>query len=89
MNFLTASNLILSLLPIISNVIKQVEELNKTPGNGKAKLELALVLIREIYNAANPPESFDSIRAKVEGTIAALVTFYNTIGAFVKAVKAA
>lgn len=89
MNFLNAAQLILPLLPIITDAVKQVEALNATPGNGSHKLQLVMVVVKSIYEASNPPEPFSSIEGKVSDVVSALVTFYNNIGAFVRAVKVA
>lgn len=88
MNLLTLSNTILTLLPVITNTVQAVEAASNTPGNGSAKLQLALGIIKPIYEATNPPVPFDQIVANITSIIAALVTFYNNIGTFVKSVKA-
>lgn len=89
MNFLNAAQLILPLLPIITDAVKQVEALSTTPGNGSHKMQLVMVVVKSIYEASNPPAPFSDIEGKVVDVISALVTFYNNIGAFVRAVKAA
>lgn len=91
MNLIKTSQVILMLLPIITDVVKRVEAENTAPGAGKQKLKLALDLIEIIYEAARQEgmESFGSIKGKVEAIVASVVVFYNAIGAFKKAVKAA
>lgn len=89
MNIAKAAQLILALVPVISAAVKQVEAENTKPGNGKEKLQLALAIVKAVYDATNPEESFDGLASKVTSIIAALVTFYNSIGSFVKSVKAA
>jgi hypothetical protein len=89
MNLSAISNVILTLLPVISDTVKAVEGQSSTPGNGKAKLDLALAIIKPLYDASSPVVPFDQIVGHVTAVIGALVTFYNSVGAFVKAAKAA
>lgn len=89
MNVITAAQLILSLLPVITDVVKQVEAMNTSQGNGAQKLQLALTLVKAVYDSTNPAEPFDSIKGKVESVIGAVVTFYNTVKAFSHGTKAA
>lgn len=88
MNLLSISNIILTLLPVVSDTVKNVEAL-QGQGNGQAKLQLALAIIKPIYEATNPPQSFDSIVGHVTAVIGALVNFYNQIHAFTTTAKAA
>ena len=87
MNILSTANVILTLLPIISDTVKNVEAAVGS-GNGAQKLQLALSIIKPIYNASNPPVPFDSLSAHVTEVIAALVTFYTSIKAFTKSTQA-
>jgi hypothetical protein len=88
MNIAATAQVILTLLPVISDTVKNVEAAVGA-GNGSQKLQLALDVIKSIYNASNPPVSFDSIVGHVTEVIAALVTYYNSIRAFVKTVQQA
>jgi hypothetical protein len=83
MNIINTANIILTLLPVVSDTVKNVEAAVGS-GNGSQKLALALAIIKPIYNASNPPVAFDSIVAQITEVIAALVTFYNQIKAFTK-----
>jgi hypothetical protein len=69
--------------------VKAVEAESQTPGNGQAKLQLALDIIKSVYDASSPVMPFDQVVGHVTAVIAALVQFYNQIGAFVKVAKAA
>ena len=89
MNIVTIGTIVLKLLPVISETIRQVEELDSSPGKGSQKLEAALIILRSIYETtnANPTVSFDDLVKTIKGVIAALVTFYNSTGQFVKKLK--
>jgi len=83
MNVIATAQVILALLPVISDTVKNVEAAVGA-GNGQQKLTLALSIIKPIYDASNPPVPFDNIVSHVTEVIAALVTFYNQIKAFTK-----
>jgi hypothetical protein len=89
MNVLKSAQIILSILPIVSSVVKEVEAAAATPGNGTQKLQLALTLIKTIYDQTNPEIPFSGVVSQITSIIAALVTFYNSISAFVTTAKAA
>jgi hypothetical protein len=88
MNIIATAQVILALLPVVSDTVKNVEAAVGA-GNGAEKLKLALAIIKPIYEASNPPVAFDSVVAKITEVIAALVTFYGNIGAFVTSLKKA
>jgi hypothetical protein len=81
-------SIVLGLIPTIANTIKSIEELDSTSGKGAHKLQVVLAIVRGLYEAANPNASvaFDQIAKAVEGAISALVTYYNAIGLFKKAI---
>lgn len=82
MNIVATANIILTLLPVISDTVKNVEAAVGS-GNGKQKLQLALGIIESLYNASNPPVPFNTLVGQITSVIAALVSFYNDIRAFV------
>ena len=88
MNIAATAQIILTLLPVVSDTVKNVEAAAGA-GNGPQKLQLALDVIKSIYNASNPPVPFETIVGHVTEVIAALVTYYNSIKAFVKSVHQA
>jgi hypothetical protein len=83
MNVIATAQVILTLLPVISDTVKNVEAAVGV-GNGQQKLALAVGIIKSIYNASNPPAPFETLSAHITEVIAALVTFYNSIRAFSK-----
>lgn len=87
MNIITTANIILTLLPVISDTVKNVEASMGT-GNGVNKLQLAIGIIKPIYEASQPPVPFDQIASQVSSIIGEVVTFYNAIRAFSKAAHA-
>jgi hypothetical protein len=88
MNIISTANVILTLLPIVTDTVKNVEAVMGA-GNGKDKLALAIAIIKPLYNSSNPPVPFDNLVSQITEMIAAVVTFYNSIKAFPKAVQAA
>jgi len=89
MNAIKIGTIVVKLLPVITDTIRRIEELDSSPGKGSQKLDLALNIIRGIYETtdANPEVSFDDLVATIKKVITALVTFYNSIGVFVKNLK--
>lgn len=85
MNIATTANIILTLLPIVSDTVKNVEAAVGS-GNGSSKLKLALDIIKPIYDASSPVVPFESLVGQVTSVIAALVTFYQSIQAFTRSV---
>lgn len=89
-NLVTVAKTLLTLIPVITDVLVSVEEVNTEAGNGKYKKELALALIKTIYNATNPVVTFDELYNTISGVVDAIVTFLNaTHNAFKKLKQAA
>lgn len=89
MNLLNVLNALVAITTITQQVLPVVEEASSASGNGAAKKALALSLIRSVYDATNPVVPFDTLATQVGNIIDAVVSFYNTIGKFVKSVKLA
>jgi len=90
MNLKTISSVVLTLLPVVTDTVKAVEEQSAgVSGNGQAKQQLALALIKAVYDASSPVVPFEQIVEEVTLVINALVAFYNTIRAFTTTAKAA
>jgi len=70
---------VVQMLPTLITLIKQIEELIPTSGQGAAKL----ALVREIVEASYT--NVAEIWPIVEKVVAKLVTFFNTTGLFKKA----
>lgn len=87
MNFFTIARIAASMLPIISDVVKSVEELHSDSFTGAEKKALALSVIESCYNATNPAVTFDQIKANIGGLVDVAVGFYNDAGKFVKSAK--
>lgn len=89
MNALKIGTIVIKLFPVITDTIRRIEELDSSPGKGGQKLELAINIIRGIYETAdaNPEVSFNELVATIKKVIAALVDFYNGMGIFVKSLK--
>lgn len=89
MSIFTVAKTLITLLPVITDVLVSVEEMNKEGGNGSYKKELALSLIKTIYNASEPAVSYDTLYNNISATVDAVVSFLNSTGKFVKALKQA
>ncbi len=70
---------VVQMLPTLITLIKQIEEVVPTSGQGTAKL----ALVREIVEASYT--NMMEIWPLVEKAVAALVTFFNATGLFKKA----
>lgn len=88
MNVVATAQVVLTLLPIISDTVKNVEAAVGA-GNGQQKLTLAISVIKSLYEASSPPVAFDTIVNHITAVIAALVTYYNSIKAFTKSLQQA
>jgi hypothetical protein len=89
MNIIATANIILTLLPVVSDTVKNVETIatldtNPTVSTGSAKRDFVIGIVKSIYDASSPPVPFDTIVAHISEVIAALVTFYNKVGVVVK-----
>ena len=73
------AKLMLSLLPLLIEVLKAIEEANPKPGLGEAKQEAAISILNELVPAAK--DVGDSVRR----LIGILVRFFNLTGLFEKA----
>lgn len=88
-NLVTVAKTLLTLIPVITDVLVSVEEVNTEAGNGKYKKELALALIKTIYNATNPVVTFDELYDRISSIIDALVAFLNATNTVFKKMKQA
>lgn len=84
MSIYTVAKTVLAILPTITDVLVSIEQINTEPGNGKYKKELALAIIKTIYDATNPAVSFDQLSSFLNSTIDAVVAFLNTTNAIFK-----
>lgn len=89
MSLFTVAKTLLTILPVITDVLVSVEAMNPEGGNGAYKKELALKIIRSIYDASSPAVSFDDLFNNISATIDAVVAFKNATKAFVQSVKKA
>jgi hypothetical protein len=74
---------ILSLIPSIIKAVQGVEDFAPLAGNGKAKLDLVLGVISDVYADAG------KIIPQLTAVIARIVAFANALGIFKPTVKAA
>lgn len=75
--------LILSLLPMILEVVRAIEAALPEGGNGAAKLALVRQAIEAGYSVAtDTAASFEAMWPAIEKTVGAVVALFNTVGTF-------
>lgn len=85
MQLLTTLKLILSLLPLILQAVKAIEDALPDGGQGEAKLALIRQTIQGAYGVANDTvASFETMWPAISTTVTAVVGLYNNLGAFKK-----
>lgn len=83
MNALQTIKLILSLLPMILDVVRAIETALPDGGQGAAKLALVRQTIEAGYSVATDTVgTFEALWPALEKTIGAVVTLFNAAGAF-------
>lgn len=85
MQYVNTIRLILSLLPLVLEVIRAVEAAFPQGGNGAAKLALVREAIEGGYNLANDTVvAFDTVWPAINRIVDASVAAYNASGVFRK-----
>lgn len=85
MQFIAALKLALTLMPILIDLIKQVEALFPSGGQGQQKLNMVKNLLQSAYAVGNDLGiSFDQMWAAAQPLVAAAVAIYNADGTFKK-----
>ena len=85
MGFLNTLAFIISLLPQILTLVKQVEEMIPAGGAGKAKLEFVLTTLEGVLSASHDADvKFDAIKPTLVKIIGGMVSVLNSTGVFNK-----
>lgn len=85
MQYIQLIKLVLSLLPLILEVVKAVEKALPEGTNGAVKLGLVRGAMESAYDVADDAiGSFEKVWPALEKTVAAVVSVYNTSGVFKK-----
>lgn len=85
MQFLTTVRLILSLLPLILDTIRIIEQSLPQGGAGREKLALVRTAIESAWDAAaEKVGDINTLWPAIERVIGAAVAMYNNAGAFKK-----
>lgn len=85
MQYLAIIKTLLSLLPLIIQVVQAIEAAIPESGAGKAKLELVKATIQSGYTAASDTvASFEAIWPAISSTVSAVVSTFNALGKFNK-----
>lgn len=83
MKFLSIVRTIVSLLPMLIQVIRSVEEAIPGQGKGEQKLVMVRSVLEAAFDASNDIESsFDELWPALQRAIAAIVTALNSSGEF-------
>ncbi|KON79412.1 hypothetical protein PA01_12795 [Azoarcus sp. PA01] len=86
MQALQTLKLILSLLPLILEVVRAIEDALPAGGNGAAKLALLRQTIEAAYSTVTGATvAFEQLWPALERTVAAVVSLYNATGVFKQA----
>lgn len=85
MQYLTIIKTVLSLLPVILEVVRAIEAALPESDIGTQKLKLIREALAAAFSAAGDAAiSFETIWPALEKTVAAVVGLFNTVGAFAK-----
>lgn len=85
MQYLAIVKLVLSLLPLIIDVVKAVEAALPASGQGASKLALVHDIIQEAYTSGTGAVAkFEDVWPVLKKTIDSVVTFLNAAGLFKK-----
>lgn len=85
MSYLAYIKLILSLLPLILEVVSAIEKSLPQSGQGAAKLALVKNAIQAAYDASKDATAkFDEIWPTIQKVVESTVALFNTTGKFLK-----
>lgn len=88
MSFITVGRVALTLLPIISAAVQQVEataQADKEQGinmTGAQKLQIAVAFVQKIYESTSAPLPFEQLAGVVASFANEFVAMYNVVEAF-------
>jgi len=85
--FIMIFKLVISLLPLIIEAIKLVEEAIPGKGNGEAKLDVVRATLESTYSsvtASDPLPKFEQLWNSISGIVKSLVAAFNKSGVFTK-----
>lgn len=86
MQLVQTLRLILTLLPLIIEAVRAIEAALPDGGKGDAKLTVVRQSIEAGYAvASDTATTFEVVWPALERTVSAVVTMFNTVGAFRKA----
>lgn len=85
MQYIAIIKAVLSLLPLIIEIVRTIESAFPTSGAGKAKLEAAKTMLQSGYDLASDKlVDFEKMWPALAATIGAIVSIANTTGEFNK-----
>ena len=82
--------IILKLAPLILSIVRSVEDAIPLPGQGKAKLDLVLDILKTAYEGSRSLAadfSWDKLVAIVVPMVGKIVDLHNALGLFQKSVQ--
>ncbi len=87
---LTIAGEVLSLLPLLAETVKRIEDILPAGTPGTVKLEAVRGIIQNCYAAGNAVETeFNQVWPTLQSVIGSLVHAFNASGVFTKATPAA
>jgi hypothetical protein len=85
MQFLTTLKMIISLLPLLVEAIKNLEAAMPGSGNGIAKLDALKAIVQTAYSGATDAiGTFEQVWPKISDVASGIVSSFNKSGIFVK-----
>lgn len=85
MQFLTVLKLVVSMLPLLIDVIKAIEDAIPGTGKGEAKLAAVRGVVESTYKVSTDVQAdFQAVWPVMENTVAGIVKGFNAAGVFQK-----
>lgn len=89
-NFLAIIQIVVQLLPLITQVVQSIEQAMPQGGQGAQKLEMVRATLQAAYTAAGDVTiAFEKVWPAIATTVSGLVAMYNAAGTFKQSVAAA
>jgi len=82
MSFVETLKLLVTILPVLIDLIKHVEDAIPGKGTGEQKLALVRAALEQAYTYATPAPNFEAIWPVLQKVIMSTVSVFNTTGVF-------
>jgi hypothetical protein len=86
MKYLEILKLVVSILPLLINLIQAAEAAFPASGQGAAKLDMVRAVLQQSYDFSNDKiAKFEDVWPAIQNIVATIVSTYNALGNFKKA----